>query len=53
MHITAKLKIRAKHAQKRKYAQNSKNHIFFIFQDMIVWFKVGGNTSFGVILGAI
>ena len=26
---------------------------FFIFQDMIVWFKVGGNTSFEVILNAI
>ena len=39
--------------QKRKYEQKSKNHIFFIFWNMIVWFKVGGNTSFGVILSAI
>ena len=57
-HLYAKIRTKYvqntyKICQKREYDQKSKKHIFFIFQDMIVWFKVGGNTSFGVILNAI
>ena len=33
--------------------KSQQNFFFFIFENMIVWFKVGGNTSFGIILNAI
>ena len=31
----------------------NKKFFVFIFENMIVWFKVGGNTSFGLISNAI
>ena len=53
LHITVRLKTRTKYAKNADMTKIQKKHIFFIFRDMIVWFKVGGNTSFGVILDAI
>ena len=43
-----------KYAKNAKMTKSQKKYFFFFkFEDMIVWFKVGGNTSFGVILDAI